>query len=808
MRFMTKGSTMQRHAHRNQARGTRKQKLTHAFRQVLIDRLESRVLLSTGGTPDPGFGQGGYLKGYQVLAVQQDGSLIANKDSASGSSSPVLLYPDGSFESADDGAGQPTPPTNVQADGKYLVINRNTFTTGNSLTRDNPNGSVDTSFGNDGTVYDFTSGTGYPAGSFNPENVAVVGNHILVVGPLNLGGGQPLVPALVLLNLDGSIDHSFGSSGVTEVIPPDHLTSNPPVSFTAGPLIVRDDERIFVSNNYTFADGTSADYVISYLPDWGANTSVSGFIYQDVNFNGIYDSGDQPLRYWKVYVDLNQNGSQDAFEPTAYTDYNGYYKIHGLQPGTYNVRVVGGIRTFSWAEATPYSPPLHTFTVSSGQVATGNDFGIYPIDQMSTFTGSVYNDTGSGSGAGIPNWTVYVDLNNNGILDPNEPSTPTDESGNFTILTAVGTRVIRAVPRPGWTQTQPAGGSGRTVTITAGYNTSDVSFGETQSGSISGTFFYDSNTNGVWDSGEAPSPYWGVYIDANNDGKYDSGDTEVIANGAGQFTFKNLAPGTYTIRGTTASGWTQTFPSNGGAQTVTVGSGQAVTGINFGEFHGAVSTAKGSISGTFFYDSNHNGVWDSGEPISPYWGVYIDANNDGKYDSGDTEIIANSKGQFTFPNLPAGTYVIRGTTASGWTQTSPANGGAQIVTIVAGQNLSNINFGEYHGVISAATGSISGTFFYDSNANGIWDAGETDSPSWGVYIDANDDGVYDSGDTELIANTHGQYTFSNLSAGTYVIRATTASGWKQTYPANGGAQVITLAAGQNATGINFGKVRT
>lgn len=218
-------------------------------------------------------------------------------------------------------------------------------------------------------------------------------------------------------------------------------------------------------------------------------------------------------------------------------------------------------------------------------------------------------------------------------------------------------------------------------------------------------------------------------------------------------------------------------------------------------------SGTGSISGTFFYDSNHNGTWDSGEPISPLWGVYIDMNNDGKFDAGDKEIIATSSGTYSFGGLAAGTYVIRGTTASGWTQTSPANGGAQVVTLSPGQNVTGINFGEYHGTIVTATGSISGNFFYDTNANGVWNSGEPISPSWGVYIDANNDGKYDSGDKELIAGTNGAYTFSGLAAGTYVIRGTTAVNWKQTSPANGGAQVITLSAGQNVTGVNFGEVR-
>ena len=685
---------MQLRNHRNPARGIRKPILTHLRRNVLIDQLESRVLLSTGGSPDPGFGQGGYLKGYQVLAVQQDGSLIARADTPSGHAL-VQLHPDGSFEANYTGPTPTPPPTNVQADGKYLVINGASWVSGNTLTRHNPDGSVDTSFGNNGSVSDFTSGTGYPAGAFNPENVTVVGNHILVGGPLNLGGEQqPWVMALVQLNPDGSIDHSFGSSGIAKgsdqvtndvktyqmlvgpngnyfesgevfgfpsiteftpggglvsfvelqnsgedrvyglgfsrknvylladwtssteglaaydlnlkpdtgfgnsglvvVIPPDHSPSEPLDGVNVGPMIVDPAGRIFVSGSFDYLDGSGGDYAIAYLPDWGANTSVSGFIYNDANGNGRRDTGETPLRYWQAFVDLNGNGLFDKYEPTAYADYNGYYKIHALDPGSYKVYEV---QPAGWTRTQPSPLPYYSFTVASGAVATGNDFG-----------------------------------NRQGTSQP---------------------------------------------------------------GSISGTFFYDGNHNGVWDAGEAPSPSWGVYIDANNDGRFDSGDTEIIANAHGQYTFANLAPGTYVIRGTTASGWTQTFPANGGAEVVTVGSGQNVTGVNFGEYHGIVSSrANGSISGTFFYDGNANGVWDAGEAPSPSWGVYIDANDDGIYDSGDKEIIANAHGQYTFSNLSAGTYVIRATTASGWKQTYPANGGAEVITLASGQNFPGANFGK------------------------------------------------------------------------------------------------------------------
>ncbi len=107
----------------------------------------------------------------------------------------------------------------------------------------------------------------------------------------------------------------------------------------------------------------------------------------------------------------------------------------------------------------------------------------------------------------------------------------------------------------------------------------------------------------------------------------------------------------------------------------------------------STSTAKGSISGYYFYDSNANGVWNSGEQISPLWYLYLDLNRDGRYDSGDIKIRANSNGLYSFSGLAAGTYYIRSTSFSNWRQTTPAGGGDQIVTLKAGQNVTGVNFG-------------------------------------------------------------------------------------------------------------------
>jgi RHS repeat-associated protein len=82
---------------------------------------------------------------------------------------------------------------------------------------------------------------------------------------------------------------------------------------------------------------------------------------------------------------------------------------------------------------------------------------------------------------GLPNWTIYLDLNHNGKLDPGEPSTSTDASGHYAFTNLLpGTYTVAEVGQPGWRQTSPTGGGTHTVTVLSGQVTSAVDFGNTQ----------------------------------------------------------------------------------------------------------------------------------------------------------------------------------------------------------------------------------------------------------------------------------------------------------------------------------------
>lgn len=75
-------------------------------------------------------------------------------------------------------------------------------------------------------------------------------------------------------------------------------------------------------------------------------------------------------------------------------------------------------------------------------------------------------DTGE---ATLPGWTIYLDLNNNGSLDTNEPSTVTDAQGEYRFDNLLASNyTVREMAQPGWRQTFPRTINSQSVSIDTG----------------------------------------------------------------------------------------------------------------------------------------------------------------------------------------------------------------------------------------------------------------------------------------------------------------------------------------------------
>ena len=86
----------------------------------------------------------------------------------------------------------------------------------------------------------------------------------------------------------------------------------------------------------------------------------------------------------------------------------------------------------------------------------------------------------------------------------------------------------------------------------------------------------------------------------------------------------------------------------------------------------ASSAAPGTISGTVFNDINKDGLQNFSEPNLPNQNVWLDLNNDGKYEPNEPAVTTDATGAFIFTGVGNGTYIVRIYAPPGFHQTPPA----------------------------------------------------------------------------------------------------------------------------------------
>lgn len=138
-----------------------------------------------------------------------------------------------------------------------------------------------------------------------------------------------------------------------------------------------------------------------------------------------------------------------------------------------------------------------------------------------------------------------------------------------------------------------------------------------------------------------------------------------------------------------------------------------------------------TISGQVFSDQNNNGSNNS-ETGLQYWTVFIDSNHNQLFDQGEPNVITDSTGHYVLNGIRPGTYPLGAVAQPGYQRTlpTPANGGLYSVTVASGGASISKDFGEYIPLADLKTSNV--TFTPNSAA-----PGQSVNVSWTVKNQGN-----------------------------------------------------------------------
>jgi hypothetical protein len=130
-------------------------------------------------------------------------------------------------------------------------------------------------------------------------------------------------------------------------------------------------------------------------------------------------------------------------------------------------------------------------------------------------------------------------------------------------------------------------------------------------GAIAGMKWHDVNGNGALDGAETGLANWKIILSDTLGNILDT----VLTDGAGNYTFPNLGPGSYRVHEEAQPGWVQTGGSP--AYGLYIGPGDTIGGNDFGNFHAP------DLTGVKFNDHNGDGIRDPEDEGIPGWKISI-----------------------------------------------------------------------------------------------------------------------------------------------------------------------------------------
>ena len=501
--------------------------------------------------------------------------------------------------------------------------------------------------------------------------------------------------------------------------------------------------------------------------------SLSGHVYRDDNNDSVQDPGEALAGVTLTLTGTDDQGTAVNLAMTTAAD--GTYGFTDLRPSN------GTGYTLAETQPTGYG----NFTGATGTMVgtvAGTTTGTAALNQTSGIllgSGQSGLDYDFREKASSLSGFVYDDLNNDGVKDSGEPgianvtvtlsgagtgttTTAADGSYRFDGLTS-GTYTVTETQPTGYLDGLHAAGSGggnatvanviSAISLTPGAAITGYNFGEVQAASLSGHVYHDADYDSILDAGEALSGVTLTLTGNDDQGSAVSLTTTTATDGT--YTFTGLRP-------SSAAGYilTETQPANvddfpgttgtlvGTIASTTMGTAgiNQVTGIVLGSAGSGLNydfrESTSSLSGFVYVDANDNGLMDGGETGIP--GVSITLSG-----TASATTTTASDGSYAFPGLVSGTYTLTethpviyqdGREAAGSPAGTVDNGS---FTFAAAQNrISSITLpvatsgtGYLFGERTGLAGSFSGKVWYNSvTRNQTQDSGEPGLAGWRVEV--------------------------------------------------------------------------
>jgi large repetitive protein len=427
--------------------------------------------------------------------------------------------------------------------------------------------------------------------------------------------------------------------------------------------------------------------------------STGGKVFHDVNGSGSYEVGaDMSLPNVDVILTDSLGNAQ-----TVITDGDGNWSAK-VPPGNTSVNVDQNDPQFIAAFPTGHAQTAGTdptsITIVSGVNTPAGDDGFL---QLGSISGSVLADTGNDDDGDepIPGVTLTLkdslgnDIDSNPSLPDIQPTTTiSNGSGIYSFGNLLpGTyRVVESDP-VGYLSI--SANTISPVIVTAGATTGGIDFIDEQVGTIGNLIWHDANNDGLNSPGELGID--GIFIELMDGAN--SVVRSVNTAGGGFYSFSNIAPGSYRLRISTPpvlyplSSTTTDMTDNdedgddNGMQStptavtlsplITLAAGQVKSTLDFGftELTGTRSI-RGEVRDDYDLDSNFSDHDQAVPNVAVR--LYADSNGNGIFDSGTDTLIrstsTNILGEYSFADLPDGSYFVQEVDPAGATSTGDTQG--------------------------------------------------------------------------------------------------------------------------------------